>query len=136
MVVSLPKICNLRLPRQKCSIILNISMGFSRDPGSGSSSIMRSMSTFAWIKLPSVDLRTVPLNLETVQDFVDQVGHQTMSAAYIENKHFFTKSCHRQTYQNYEKPPQSLQNLYFQSHFLASKIKRIFLIFFLWRIFD
>ena len=33
--------------------------------------------------------------------FFDQVGHQTTSA-YIENKHFFTKSCHRQTYQNYE----------------------------------
>ena len=34
--------------------------------------------------------------------------------AYIGNKHFFTKSCHRQTYQNYEQPPQSLQNLYFK----------------------
>ena len=44
--------------------------------------------------------------------FFDQVGRQTTSA-YIENKHFFTKSCHRQTYQNYEQPPQSLQNLYF-----------------------
>ena len=61
--------------------------------------------------------------------FFDQVGHQTTSA-YFENKHFFTKSCHCQTYQNYEQPPQSLQNLYFQSHFSASKIKRIFLIFF------
>ena len=55
----------------------------------------------------------------------DQVGHQTMSA-YIENKHFFTKSCHLQTYQNYEQPPESLQYLYFQSHFLASKINQIF----------
>ena len=59
----------------------------------------------------------------------NQVEHQTTSA-YFENKYFFTKSCHRQTYQNYEQPPQSLQNLYFQSHFLASKINRIFLIFF------
>ena len=42
----------------------------------------------------------------------NQVRHQTTSA-YIENKHFFTKSCYRQTYQNYEQPPQSLQNLYF-----------------------
>ena len=33
--------------------------------------------------------------------FFEQVGHQTTSA-YIENKHFFTKSCHRQTYQNYK----------------------------------
>ena len=32
-----------------------------------------------------------------------------------------------QTYQNYEQLPQSLQNLYFQSHFSASKINRIFM---------
>ena len=31
------------------------------------------------------------------------------------NKHLFTKSCHRQTYQNYEEPPQTSQNSYFQS---------------------
>ena len=48
--------------------------------------------------------------------FFDQVGHETMYAS-SGNKHFFTKSCHRQTYQNYEKPPQRLQNSYFQSHF-------------------
>ena len=61
--------------------------------------------------------------------FFDQVGHQTMYA-YIINKHFFTKSCHRQTYQNYEQPPQRLQNSYFQSHFSGSKINGIFLNFF------
>ena len=54
--------------------------------------------------------------------FFDQVGHQT-TFAYVGNKHFFTKSCHHQTYQR-------LQNLYFQSHFSASKINQIFLIFF------
>ena len=42
------------------------------------------------------------------------------------NKHFFTKSCHHQTYQNYEQPCQRLQNSYFQSHFSVSKIGRIF----------
>ena len=42
------------------------------------------------------------------------------------NKHFFTKSCHRQTYQNYEQPPQTSQNWYFQSHFSMLKIGRIF----------
>ena len=62
--------------------------------------------------------------------FFDQVGHQTTSA-YIENKHFFTKSSHRQTYQSYEQPPQSLQNLYFQRHFSASKINQTVQIFFL-----
>ena len=46
--------------------------------------------------------------------FFDQVGHQT-TYVYIGNKHFFTKSCHRQTYQNYEQPPQRLQNSYFES---------------------
>ena len=51
----------------------------------------------------------------------NRVRHQTTSAC-IENKHFFTKSRHHQTYQNYEQPPQSLKNLYFQSHLSASKI--------------
>ena len=35
--------------------------------------------------------------------FFDQVGHETMYAS-SENMHFFTKSCHRRTYQNYEQP--------------------------------
>ena len=47
-------------PRQKCSTMWNISTGLSRDPTSASSSIMRSMSTLAWMKSPSVDRRTVP----------------------------------------------------------------------------
>ena len=42
------------------------------------------------------------------------------------NKRFFTKSCHRQTYQNYEQPPQTSQNSYFQSHFSVLKIGQIF----------
>ena len=69
------------------------------------------------------------LNTRNRPRFFDQVGHQT-TYAYIGNKHFFTKSCHRQTYQNYEQPSERLQNLYFQSHFSASKINGIFLIFF------
>ena len=55
----------------------------------------------------------------------DQVGHETMFAS-SENKHFFTKSCHRQTYQNYEQPPQTSQNWYFQSHFSIFKIGESF----------
>ena len=39
---------------------------------------------------------------------------------------FFTKSGHGQTYQNYEQPPQTSQNLYFQSHFFVFKIGQIF----------
>ena len=42
------------------------------------------------------------------------------------NKHFFTKICHPQTYQNYEQPPQTSQNLHFQSHFSVLKIGQIF----------
>ena len=57
--------------------------------------------------------------------FFEQVGHETMFVS-SRNKHFFTKLCHRQTYQNYEQPPQRLQNSYFQSHFSVSKIGRIF----------
>ena len=45
--------------------------------------------------------------------------------AFSENKHFFTKSCHRQTYQNYEQPPQTYQNSDLQTIF-ALKIGQIF----------
>ena len=57
--------------------------------------------------------------------FFDQVGHETMYAT-SGNEHFFTKSCHRQTYQNYEQPPKTFQNSYFQSHFSVLKIGQIF----------
>ena len=39
--------------------------------------------------------------------FFDQVGYETMNAS-SGNKHFFTKSCHRQTYQNYEQSRQKM----------------------------
>ena len=68
--------------------------------------------------------------LDTIQDFLIKLGIKPSLHMYIENKHFFTKSGHRQTYQNYAEPSQSLQNSYFQSHFLASKINLIFLFFF------
>ena len=48
----------------------------------------------------------------------DQVGHKTMYTS-SENKSLFAKSCHHQTYQNYEQPS---QNSEFQSHFSVSKI--------------
>ena len=54
--------------------------------------------------------------------FFDQLGHETMYASSV-NKHFFTKSCHRQTYQNHEQPP---QNSDFQSHVSMWKIDVIF----------
>ena len=68
--------------------------------------------------------------LDTVTDFLFALGMKPPTRASIGNKHFFTKLCHRQTYQNLEQPPHSLQNLYFKSHFSASKINRIFLNFF------
>ena len=49
----------------------------------------------------------VGYRIEFVQYFFDQVGHETMYAS-SGNKHFFTKSCHRQTYQNYEQSRQKL----------------------------
>ena len=47
--------------------------------------------------------------------FFDQVGHQTNNAS-IGNKYFFTKQCHRQTYQNYELSRQKLDT------FLVNKV--------------
>ena len=44
----------------------------------------------------------------------------------VELSIFFNKSCHCQTYQNYEQRPQIHQNSYFQSHFSVLKISRFF----------
>ena len=75
---------------------------------------------FIWPKNNNKTICVYWMHIRYPSIFFDQVGHRITSAC-IEN-------C--QTYQNYEQPPQSLQNLYFQSHFSASKINRIFLIFF------
>ena len=51
--------------------------------------------------------------LDTVQDFFVQIGHETTYAS-IQKKHFSLHiSCYRQMYQNYEQPPQRLQNFVF-----------------------
>ena len=56
--------------------------------------------------------------------FFEQVGHET-TYVFSGNKHFFTKSCRRQTHHNYEQPPLTSLNLYFQSHFSVLKIGKI-----------
>lgn len=56
-----PKRYSRLLPRQKCSITLNISAGLVRSPYSGSSVTITSRSTLAWMKSPSWFLFTVPL---------------------------------------------------------------------------
>ena len=61
--------------------------------------------------------------------FFDRWAHETMHA-YIGNKHFFTKSFRRQTYQNSKISWQKMPISDFQSDFSMSKIIRIFLIFF------
>ena len=53
----------------------------------------------------------MPINglwLDTVQDFLIKLGIKPRLNILIGNKHFFTKSCNRQTYENYE---QCLQKL-------------------------
>ena len=62
--------------------------------------------------------------LDTVQDFLIKLSIKPC-VHILEISIFFTKSCHRQTYQNYDQPPRS-QNLYFQSHLCVLKIGRIF----------
>jgi hypothetical protein len=57
--------------------------------------------------------------------FFDQVGIGTMYAS-SGNRHFFTKSCYCQTYQNYEQPSQTSRNWQFQSYFSVLKIGQIF----------
>ena len=66
------------------------------------------------------DDRTGPGGLLLVRPrFLDQVEHETMYAS-SGNKYFFTKSCHRHTYQNYEQSRQKLGTI------LGNKIRQIF----------
>ena len=53
------------------------------------------------------DIYVQNCKINTLQDFFDPVWHQNMYA-YNENNIFLIKSCHCQTYKNYEQPPQSL----------------------------
>ena len=61
-----------------------------------------------FVKIVRQNFTTLTEILE-YQRFFDQVGHETMYAS-NGNKHFFTKSCLRQTYQNYEQPTQTSEN--------------------------
>ena len=63
-----------------------------------------------------------PLSRDHVRFFV-QVGHETTCVS-IGNKLFSRNN--RQAYQNYEQTWQRQQNSDVQSHFLVSKIDRIF----------
>ena len=71
----------------------------------------------------------VLLYIRYLSRFFDRWAHETMYA-YIGNKHFFTKSCHCQTYQNSKISWQKMPISDFQSEFSMSKIIRIFLNFF------
>ena len=66
------------------------------------------------------------VTLETVQDFLIKLGNKPHMHM-LEVSVFSLNHLTVQTYQNYE-PPQRSQ--YFQSHFSASKLKGISLIFF------
>jgi hypothetical protein len=47
------------------------------------------------------------MTIRVLPRLFDQVGHKTMYTS-SENKSLFAKSCHRQTYQNYEQSQQKL----------------------------
>ena len=56
--------------------------------------------------------------------FFDQVGHQTTNAS-IGNVYFLTKSCHCQTYQNYEQSRQKLGTFSVNKVLKISKFSKI-----------
>ena len=56
--------------------------------------------------------------------FFDQVGHQTTNAS-IGNRHFFTISCHRQTYQNYEQSRQKLGTFLEKKYFKNQSFQKM-----------
>ena len=49
--------------------------------------------------------------LESIQDFLIKLDMKPCKYASSENKHFFTKSSHCQTYQNYEQSRQKLGSI-------------------------
>ena len=55
----------------------------------------------------TINFRVCVISLRVRPRFFDQVGHETIYAS-SGNKHFFIKSCHCQTYQNYEHSRQRL----------------------------
>ena len=57
-------------------------------------------------------------SIESVQDFLIKL-YMKPCMYLVKISIFFTKSCHRQTYQSYEQPSQTSQNLYFLSFFCA-----------------
>ena len=79
--------------------------------------------------LQGLPLCSRPITSRYLSRFFDRWAHET-TYAYIGNKHFFTKSCHRQTYQNSKISWQKMPISDFQSEFSMSKIIRIFLNFF------
>jgi hypothetical protein len=64
----------------------------------GENAWKNAMSSFITIRLPRCS--TIQLYNRYRHRFFDQVGHETTYAT-VGNHHFFTKTCHRQTYQNY-----------------------------------
>ena len=62
--------------------------------------LWRRRRTFESFKVGDLEGRVRPR-------FFNQVGHETRYVS-SGNKHFFTKSCHCQTYQNYEQSRQKL----------------------------
>ena len=68
---------------------------------------------------------TETTTIKSVQDFLIKLDMKPCMYVCNGNKHFFTKSCHRQTYQNHEQPPRTFQKLYLQSHFSVLKIGKL-----------
>ena len=67
--------------------------------------------------------------LESVQDFLIKLDMKPCTYASSGNKHFFTKSCHRQTYQHYEQPPRTSQNSLMHTWFhvlIASELVKLY----------
>ena len=87
------------------SIVSNSTIRSARAMGSllGCSTLM---STSSQITFKIMNFR---LDIRVRPRFFDQVGHETIYAS-SGSRYFFTKSCHRQTYQNYEQPPRTSQN--------------------------
>ena len=78
-----------------------------------------------WIICSFIFRHMTGSELESFQDLLIELGMK-LHMHLVEISIFLNKQCYRQTYQNYEQPPQTFQNSDIQSHFSVSKIDGIF----------
>ena len=135
--------CSLFYPDCRCSVLLVLLLEGSYLMVGGTSCVQKGLALFQhyksmtwlakyWSIIQPIKLEYIKVGLlaawalDTIQDFWEKLGMKKCIHI-VEISVFFTNSCHCQTYQNFEQPPQTSQNSDFQSLFSVLKIGWTFL---------